>query len=245
MKQKGTINGLGKIKAVFELAPLTVFSGDDIPLEAVDRSAMAMNVLQTLYATVEEKRNERQSVTNSTDHSLIDLYVHTDLDPSKHPASTPFHRTDVDTDRFKFVVNTSPLFRNLPNPGKLAVRAMTLDDLKSGSEWDDGSCPHADSACANSIVSESSTLLSPTAMQQLQADNSNLVEEVVDGIRNIGHMPDPDSIYSSTLGVADISKSFIDVPNVRDGNGKLITPDEYERKLENGSVVMVNVYLKL
>jgi len=52
MKQKGTINGLGKIKAVFELAPLTVFSGDDIPLEAVDRSAMAMNVLQTLYATV-------------------------------------------------------------------------------------------------------------------------------------------------------------------------------------------------
>ena len=57
-------------------------------------------------------------------------------------------------------------------------------------------------------------------------------------------MPDPDGIYSSTLGVADISKSFIDMPNVRDGNGKLITPDD-ERKLEDGCVVMVNVYLKL
>jgi hypothetical protein len=57
-------------------------------------------------------------------------------------------------------------------------------------------------------------------------------------------MPDPDGIYSSTLGVADISKSFIDMPNVRDGNGKLITPDD-ERKLEDGCMVMVNVYLKL
>jgi hypothetical protein len=109
---------LGKIKAVFELAPLAVFSGDDIPLEAINRSAMAMNVLQTLYATVEGKCNERQSVTNLTDHSLINLYIHTDLDLSKHPASTPFHRTDVDTDWFKFVVNTTPLFHNLPNPWK-------------------------------------------------------------------------------------------------------------------------------
>ena len=64
-------------------------------------------------------------------------------------------------------------------------------------------------------------------------------------IRNIADMPDPDGIYSSTLGVADVSKSFIDVPNVRDGNGTLITPDEYERKLDDGTVVMVNVYLKL
>jgi hypothetical protein len=64
-------------------------------------------------------------------------------------------------------------------------------------------------------------------------------------IHNIPGMPDPDSIYLSTLGVANVSKLFINVPNVCDGNGELITPDEYETKLENGAVVIVNVYLKL
>jgi hypothetical protein len=58
-------------------------------------------------------------------------------------------------------------------------------------------------------------------------------------------MPDPEGIYSAALGVADLSHSSIDVPNVRDGNGALIKPDEYEQKLETGSVVMVNVYLKM
>jgi hypothetical protein len=58
-------------------------------------------------------------------------------------------------------------------------------------------------------------------------------------------MPDPDGIYSSTLGIADVSKSFIDVPNIHDGNGTLISPDEYEMKLQSGSIVMVNTYLKL
>jgi hypothetical protein len=68
MKQRGTVNGLGKIKAVFELAPLTILSGDDLPVEAIERSAMAMNILQTLYATVEGKRNERESLTYLTEH---------------------------------------------------------------------------------------------------------------------------------------------------------------------------------
>lgn len=58
-------------------------------------------------------------------------------------------------------------------------------------------------------------------------------------------MPDPEGIYSAALGAADVSNSSINVPNVRDGNGALIMPHEYEQKLETGSIVMVNVYLKL
>jgi hypothetical protein len=58
-------------------------------------------------------------------------------------------------------------------------------------------------------------------------------------------MPDPEGIYSAALGVADISKSYIDVPNVHDGNRTLIRPDEYGKKLESGMIVVVNVHMKL
>jgi len=58
-------------------------------------------------------------------------------------------------------------------------------------------------------------------------------------------MPDPEGIYSAALGLADVSKSSMDVPNIRDGNGTLIKPHEYEQKLETGSIVMVNIYLKM
>jgi hypothetical protein len=64
-------------------------------------------------------------------------------------------------------------------------------------------------------------------------------------IRTIRDMPDPGNVYKSTLGHADLSKSWLDIPNVRDGNGALITPEEYDEKLTAGTIVMVNVYMKL
>jgi len=64
-------------------------------------------------------------------------------------------------------------------------------------------------------------------------------------IRTIRDMPDPGNVYKTTLGHADLSKSWLDIPNVRDGNGALITPEEYDEKLTAGTIVMVNVYMKL
>jgi hypothetical protein len=64
-------------------------------------------------------------------------------------------------------------------------------------------------------------------------------------VRTIADMPDPEGVYSSALGLADFSKSFIECPNVRDGNGTLIYPDEYGHKLKSGDIVMINVYMKL
>ena len=58
-------------------------------------------------------------------------------------------------------------------------------------------------------------------------------------------MPNPEDIYSSALGAADVSNSTIHVPNIRDSDGNPITPDQYERKLEPGSIVTINVYFKL
>ena len=59
IKQKPTILALGKIKAVFELSPLTILSAKNVPQEAIDQSARAMRVLHMLYGTTETKRNER------------------------------------------------------------------------------------------------------------------------------------------------------------------------------------------
>lgn len=78
--------------------------------------------------------------------------------------------------------------------------------------------------------------------------NSNLTEdsgERSDVQLNIRSFPDPEEIYSTTLGAADTSKSYVYIPNVRNGDGNLITPDQYHIKLIDGSIAMVNVYLKL
>ena len=58
-------------------------------------------------------------------------------------------------------------------------------------------------------------------------------------------MPDPEEIYSCALGAADVSKSSVHIPNIRDGEGKIITPDQYDKTLKDGSIVLVNVYFKM
>jgi hypothetical protein len=62
---------------------------------------------------------------------------------------------------------------------------------------------------------------------------------------NIRSIADPDDIYSTTLGAADVSHSHVHTPDVRDRNGDLVTPDQYDKKLEDGSIVMVDVHLKM
>jgi len=51
-----------KIKAVFELKVLTANfkHSDDILTEAIKCSAMAMNIIQSFFGTIENKCNERE-----------------------------------------------------------------------------------------------------------------------------------------------------------------------------------------
>ena len=42
-----------------------------------------------------------------------------------------------------------------------------------------------------------------------------------------------------------VERRFDIIPNVRDGKGHLIMPREYESTLKNGSIVIVNIHLKL
>lgn len=82
-------------------------------------------------------------------------------------------------------------------------------------------------------------------MRQVQKDNSNFVENSVTNLpTDIRAMPDPEDIFSGALGAADTSQSFVHIPNIRDGDGALILPQNY-RDITDRSIVMVNIYLKL
>ena len=49
---------LGKLKAIFQIAPLTILSGPNIPQDAIDCSSRAMNILQSLSGSLDDKKNE-------------------------------------------------------------------------------------------------------------------------------------------------------------------------------------------
>ena len=82
--------------------------------------------------------------------------------------------------------------------------------------------------------------------------NSNLVESNYhphNPTQRISYMRDPHGLLSSPSLPSDTdifsSKYFINIPNIRDAEGDIIMPDEYKKILKNGSIVVVNVFLKL
>src|SRR5882762_5108978 len=82
--------------------------------------------------------------------------------------------------------------------------------------------------------------------------NSNLVEESDQQDRfqyRIKNMHDPRQIYSDIFKGTSLEgtwrDSVINVPNIRDGDGRLIMPHEYRKKLKDGFFVMVNTYMKM
>ena len=90
---------------------------------------------------------------------------------------------------------------------------------------------------------ESTTLPRPTDMRQVQQEDSNGDSSYP--TIDIRSMPDPEDVFSCTLGAADTSQSFVHIPNIRDNERNLILPQDYETKLHDDSIVLVNVYLKL
>ena len=58
-------------------------------------------------------------------------------------------------------------------------------------------------------------------------------------------MPDPEDIFSTTIGGADTSYSFVHAPNICNHDGSIIHPHEYEMKITDGAIVMVNASMKM
>jgi hypothetical protein len=82
--------------------------------------------------------------------------------------------------------------------------------------------------------------------------NSNLVEQYYEEDKKqcrMRDMPDPSHLYPTVFKKTYLNTTwedhFINLPNIRNNDGQLIMLHEYRSKLKDGSVVMVNVYLKL
>ena len=62
-------------------------------------------------------------------------------------------------------------------------------------------------------------------------------------------MHDPYDIYPNIFKNTHLENSWrnmlVNIPDVRDEDGKLIMPHEYRSKMKDGTIVMVNGYLKL
>jgi hypothetical protein len=65
----------------------------------------------------------------------------------------------------------------------------------------------------------------------------------------MNEMHDPNELYPSILKNTCLEKSWrsllVNVPDVRDQHDELIMPHEYGSKLKDGTIVMINAYLKL
>ena len=77
--------------------------------------------------------------------------------------------------------------------------------------------------------------------------NSNLVEDqFCPKTQYIHSMPDPENkFWTMFKKYASSTNLVLSFPNVWDADGYVITPDEYEHKLVDGSIIFVNVSLKL
>jgi hypothetical protein len=130
VSNQSEMSSLKKMRAQFELKPLisNSFNFDDLPASAIESSALALNIFQMIFTEVESKRNESKCRQMSHPHTN---QRHLEIEPSKQPATTPFHRTYLTEDRYSLVVSTQPLLRNVPDPGKTPIRGMSLKDLKS------------------------------------------------------------------------------------------------------------------
>ena len=167
----------------------------------------------------------------------------------------------MDDDCFKFVISAKPLFCNLPQPGRTPILALSMDDLKSASMCSQTLIDSHTTECLNRI--DCATKPNKNATRGLELEHSRrdnyryeplpsrripfrpILLKETQKKRTIASMPDPEGIYSSTLGAADVSNSTIEPPNVRDGNGRLIQPDEYDKRLQTGMKVTVNVHMKM
>jgi hypothetical protein len=61
----------------------------------------------------------------------------------------------------------------------------------------------------------------------------------------LSDLPDPLGRYSSLITQYNLRDATVVAPNIRDGGGNLIRPQEYNMKIATGDVVVVECLLKL
>jgi hypothetical protein len=109
------------MKVQFELQPLP--NDNYYPEEAILCSATTLEILQVLKAKVENAWNKGMPCQF---HTLILLSVlyHSGVCSEKQPKITDFLREPPHEDHFVFLINTTLVFRNVPDPTKIDMPTM-------------------------------------------------------------------------------------------------------------------------
>ena len=73
--QQPSIPALSKIKAIFQLAPLSVLSTKDILAEAIEQSILALNTLQSMCSILEQKCNQHKNFFKKNYCTLLSIFL--------------------------------------------------------------------------------------------------------------------------------------------------------------------------
>ncbi|KAG1808405.1 uncharacterized protein BJ212DRAFT_1485037 [Suillus subaureus] len=208
---KINVSNLKKTRVQFQLHSLTPEDEDsgDYPQEALDMSCRVLNTLSALTTAVEDRCN------------------FTGIPETEQPAVSPFvHNYTQDLrDCYVLVVQSEPLFKDLPKEGSMTTPRISRQD-----------------------IGKSGVLLSPSKAKQLTqasaaARSSRAANTGGSGeFLRIHNFHDLDNHYS---GLGLLKETKVECPDVRDGNGLLIHLREYSIKLAHAQFVEVKVYLKL
>ncbi|KAG2336261.1 hypothetical protein BDR05DRAFT_953486 [Suillus weaverae] len=186
------------------------------PQEALDMSRRVLETLSALTTEVEDVRN----ASHNTD-------VMQAVPQSERPVVSAFFLacSANEQDNFVLLVQSEPLFKDLPNDNQGAVPCVSRSD-----------------------IGRSKVLLSPSKAKKLaqnkeeKSSSSNNGGSTASEVVHIRDLYDPDSRYS---GLGSLRNTKVECPDVRDSQGTLIHPRDYRTKLQQACFVEVEVYLKL
>lgn len=210
--------------------------------EAQDCSAIAMTILQVIHNTVERKIKHREFFFRiiKVFHSLFLLYLF--------------------FNRFTFIRLND--FQSIPSHRRLITTIKVHSEYRASFHDSPRHSRRNESTKSVSYFFHfrdlCSTLIFPYRFFEsdffhgLNVNNSNLIEviyqpeEIQQRIRHMRHHDHQFSLLcDSILSQTTQEDCFITIPNVRDKEGQLIMPNEYETQLKEGAVMIVNVYPQL
>ncbi|KAG1762614.1 hypothetical protein EV702DRAFT_1206340 [Suillus placidus] len=149
------------------------------------------------------------------------------LAPNMHPRDNPFWRSIRvgPNERFSLVLTTDPLVGNMTD--RSPVPRLRRCDIGKGDSMR-SPCKAKAAAMGGGSPGGGQSSVQGVPAQALLSD-----------------LPDPLGRYSSLITQFNLHEATVVAPNIRDGRGDLIHPQEYNTKLATGDVVVVECQLKL
>ncbi|KAG1734445.1 uncharacterized protein EDB91DRAFT_1337905 [Suillus paluster] len=151
------------------------------------------------------------------------------LAPTLYPRDNPFWHSygAGENECFSVVLTTDTLIGNITHAGRASVPRLRWCDIGKG---DSMQSPSKARAAAMAGAPPGGAKSSTTTLQEHPP---------------LSDLPDPLGRYASLITQYNLREATVVAPNIRDGDGHLIRPHEYNTKLATGDMVFVECQLKL